>query len=296
MKNDTGGFLDIIKRLLSELSPFGASAATTWYLVWIDIAIVTALLYWLWTAIRGTRAIVLVQGVLVVTVLVAVFTLMSYFATVQWLVSNILQPTLIVSIPVVFQPELRRLLETVGQNERMQSLVTRMAIWQRSEPVSHDTRRTMVREAAKAVARMSDEQVGALIVFERSNNLDEYLNKETPRIDAPVSEIMLRQIFFPNTPLHDMAVIIRGTQIAYARVMLPLSDEMGGVKRFGTRHRAARGITEQTDAVALVVSEETGTISLFYNREMTSNLSEESVVMLLTTLLRIDETQGAVSA
>lgn len=294
--NDAFPLFEILQRLWNELSPFGATSTTRWYLIWIDIAIVTALFYWLWTAIRGTRAIVLVQGVLVLMVLVAVFTLMSFFATVQWLVSNVLQPTLIVAIPVVFQPELRRLLETVGQNERMQQLVTRMAIWQRNEPVSHDTRRSMVREVAKAVARMSDEQVGALIVFERSNNLDEYLNKETPRIDAPVSEIMLRQIFFPNTPLHDMAVIIRGTQIAYARVMLPLSEEIGGVKRFGTRHRAARGITEQTDAVALVVSEETGTISLFYNREMTSNLSEESVVMLLTTLMRIDETPGTVSA
>lgn len=286
----------ILARIWTELSPFGGATTTHWYLIWIDIAMVTALLYWLWTAIRGTRAIVLVQGVLVLMGLVAVFTLMSFFTTMQWLVSNLLQPTLIVAIPVVFQPELRRLLESVGQNERMQQLVSRMAIWQRNEPVSHDTRRTMVHEISKAVAKMSDEQIGALIVFERNNSLDEYLTKETPRIDAPVSEIMLRQIFFPNTPLHDMAVIIRGTQIAYARVMLPLSDEIGGVKRFGTRHRAARGITEQTDAVALVVSEETGTISLFYNREMTSNLSEESVLMLLTTLLRIDDSQAAVNA
>ncbi|MFM2031885.1 MAG: hypothetical protein RLZZ297_650, partial [Chloroflexota bacterium] len=251
------GSLDILWRLLAELSPFGATGTTRWYLIWLDIAIVTALLYWLWTAIRGTRAIVIVQGVLVLVVLVAVFTLMSYFTTVQWLVSNVLKPVVVVAIPVVFQPELRRLLESVGQNQRVQHLVSRLSTWQKAEPVGFEPRRAMVREVARAVARMSDEQVGALIVFERSNSLDEYLNNETPRIDAPVSDVMLRQIFFPNSPLHDMAVLIRGTQIAYARMMLPLSEELGGVKRFGTRHRAARGITEQTDAVALVVSEET---------------------------------------
>jgi uncharacterized protein (TIGR00159 family) len=201
-----------------------------------------------------------------------------------------------VAIPVVFQPELRRLLESVGQNDRFNDLWTQIREWGKDKNDTTDGRPEMIRAIAGAAIKMSTSGTGALIVFERNVGLQDYLRDNVCILDAKVTSDLVLQIFIPSSPLHDMAVIIRGDRILAARVELPLSQDIGGVKRFGTRHRAARGITEQSDAVALVVSEETGTISLFYNREMTSNLSEESIVILLTTLLHVEEKKAAVNA
>ena len=287
---------DIFWRLVTELNPFaGTGVGTSWYFIWIDIAIVTVVMYVLWGAIRGTRAIQLIQGIFVVLIVLLIVGAVTPFATMQWLVTTMLQPALVVAIPVVFQPELRRLLESLGQNDRIHDLWTQLREW-RTAKTSVDGRPDMIKAIAQAAHKMSESETGALIVFERNVGLQEYLGDTVCILDAKVSSDLIQQIFYPSSPLHDMAVIIRGERILAARVELPLSQDIGGVKRFGTRHRAARGITEHSDAVALVVSEETGTISLFYNREMTSNLSEESVVMLLMTLLHVDTQKPVVSA
>ncbi|MFM2310709.1 MAG: hypothetical protein RLY87_2831 [Chloroflexota bacterium] len=288
---------DIFWRLVTELNPFaGSGVGTSWYFIWIDIAFVTIVLYLLWGAIRGTRAIQLIQGIIVMLIVLLIVGAVTPFATIHWLVTTMLQPALVVAIPIVFQPELRRLLESLGQNGRILDLWTQLSKFvSENKDEKGDGRRAMVQTVAQSAIEMSKEGIGALIVFERNVGLQDHVGGGV-LLDARVSWQLLKQIFIPSTPLHDMAVIIRGERILAANVMLPLSDEMGGVRRFGTRHRAARGITEHSDAVALVVSEETGTISLFYNREMTSNLSEESIVMLLMTLLHVDEQKATVKA
>ena len=288
---------DIFWRLVTELNPFaGSGVGTSWYFIWIDIAFVTIVLYLLWGAIRGTRAIQLIQGIIVMLIVLLIVGAVTPFATIHWLVTTMLQPALVVAIPIVFQPELRRLLESLGQNGRILDLWTQLSKFvSENKDEKGDGRRAMVQTVAQSAIEMSKEGIGALIVFERNVGLQDHVGGGV-LLDARVSLQLLKQIFIPSTPLHDMAVIIRGERILAANVMLPLSDEMGGVRRFGTRHRAARGITEHSDAVALVVSEETGTISLFYNREMTSNLSEESIVMLLMTLLHVDEQKATVNA
>jgi len=288
---------DIFWRLFTELNPFGNSGVgTSWYFIWIDIAVVTVVLYLLWGAIRGTRAIQIIQGIIVLMIVLLLISTASPFMTLDWIVTTLLQPALVVAIPVVFQPELRRLLESVGQNDRFNDLWTQIREWGKDKNDTTDGRPEMIRAIAGAAIKMSTSGTGALIVFERNVGLQDYLRDNVCILDAKVTGDLVLQIFIPSSPLHDMAVIIRGDRILAARVELPLSQDIGGVKRFGTRHRAARGITEQSDAVALVVSEETGTISLFYNREMTSNLSEESIVILLTTLLHVEEKKAAVNA
>jgi uncharacterized protein (TIGR00159 family) len=288
---------DIFWRLFTELNPFGNSGVgTSWYFIWIDIAVVTVVLYLLWGAIRGTRAIQIIQGIIVLMIVLLLISTASPFMTLDWIVTTLLQPALVVAIPVVFQPELRRLLESVGQNDRFNDLWTQIREWGKDKNDTTDGRPEMIRAIAGAAIKMSTGETGALIVFERNVGLQDYLRDNVCILDAKVTGDLVLQIFIPSSPLHDMAVIIRGDRILAARVELPLSQDIGGVKRFGTRHRAARGITEQSDAVALVVSEETGTISLFYNREMTSNLSEESIVILLTTLLHVEEKKAAVNA
>jgi uncharacterized protein (TIGR00159 family) len=288
---------DIFWRLFTELNPFGNSGVgTSWYFIWIDIAVVTVVLYLLWGAIRGTRAIQIIQGIIVLMIVLLLISTASPFMTLDWIVTTLLQPALVVAIPVVFQPELRRLLESVGQNDRFNDLWTQIREWGKDKNDTTDGRPEMIRAIAGAAIKMSTSGTGALIVFERNVGLQDYLRDNVCILDAKVTGDLVLQIFIPSSPLHDMAVIIRGERILAARVELPLSQDIGGVKRFGTRHRAARGITEQSDAVALVVSEETGTISLFYNREMTSNLSEESIVILLTTLLHVEEKKAAVNA
>lgn len=288
---------DIFWRLFTELNPFGNSGVgTSWYFIWIDIAVVTVVLYLLWGAIRGTRAIQIIQGIIVLMIVLLLISTASPFMTLDWIVTTLLQPALVVAIPVVFQPELRRLLESVGQNDRFNDLWTQIREWGKDKNDTTDGRTEMIRAIAGAAIKMSTSGTGALIVFERNVGLQDYLRDNVCILDAKVTGDLVLQIFIPSSPLHDMAVIIRGERILAARVELPLSQDIGGVKRFGTRHRAARGITEQSDAVALVVSEETGTISLFYNREMTSNLSEESIVILLTTLLHVEDKKAAVNA
>jgi uncharacterized protein (TIGR00159 family) len=288
---------DIFWRLFTELNPFGNSGVgTSWYFIWIDIAVVTVVLYLLWGAIRGTRAIQIIQGIIVLMIVLLLISTASPFMTLDWIVTTLLQPALVVAIPVVFQPELRRLLESVGQNDRFNDLWHQIREWGKDKNDTTDGRPEMIRAIASAAIKMSTSGTGALIVFERNVGLQDYLRDNVCVLDAKVTGDLILQIFIPSSPLHDMAVIIRRERILAARVELPLSQDIGGVKRFGTRHRAARGITEQSDAVALVVSEETGTISLFYNREMTSNLSEESIVILLTTLLHVEEKKAAVNA
>lgn len=273
---------DIIQRLLRALNPIQNIQA------WLDIGLVTLMFYWLFRSLWGTRAVQLLQGIAVILVMMLFLGSVLPFTTMRWIFENVLQPALVVAIPVVFQPELRRLVESLGQTNRFQWLQFR-------RPTPSDTRLQMVKTVARAAQLLSQQNIGALIVFERNVGLQEYADRGV-FLDARISVPLLMAIFHPNAPLHDMAVLIRGERILAANVVLPLSEEMGGARRYGTRHRAARGITEHSDAVVLVVSEETGAITIVNDGQMISQLNEERIVRILTGVLQIDTNADEVPA
>jgi uncharacterized protein (TIGR00159 family) len=139
---------------------------------------------------------------------------------------------------------------------------------------------------ARAAQQLSQQNIGALIVIERSSQLQEYADRGV-LLDSRISMPLLLNIFYPNSPLHDMAVIVRGNRILAANVVLPLSEDVIGPRRYGTRHRAAKGISEQSDALAVVVSEETGAISLVQDGRLVSYLTEARLRIMLADLLRV---------
>ena len=272
--------LDQIVRLLARLNPLNGVSPL------IDIAIVTGMCYWIFKSISGTRAIQLLQGIVVMVSIVFMLGIVVRFETVRWIVVNALQPAVVVAIPIVFQPELRRLLESLGQTYQQFNF---------KRSADESGRLQMIKTVARSTTLLSQQGIGALIVIERNVGLQEYADRGV-LIDARTSTPLLMAIFHPNAPLHDMAVLIRGERILAANVVLPLSEEMGGARRYGTRHRAARGISEQSDAVVVVVSEETGVITMFHDGQMISQLNEERVATLLVELLRVDTPTVEVAA
>ncbi len=244
----------------------------------IDILVVALLFWWLLSIIRGTRAVQLLRGVTVL--LIAAFALGSVLPlqTLNWLLENAIRPALIVAIPVLFQPELRRALETLG---RSSEVVTR-----RPFGVNHNDMATTITLLVRAAQQLAQQQTGALMVIERNTGLQEYADRGVI-LDARLSVPLLLNIFFPNSPLHDLAVIIRGGRILAANAVLPLSENVVGTPRYGSRHRAALGVSEQSDAIALVVSEETGSISVATNGRMVRHLSEARLRKLLAELLNV---------
>jgi uncharacterized protein (TIGR00159 family) len=263
-----------LTRIWARLNPLTSPFAI------LDILIVAALCYWLLGVIRGTRAVQLLRGVGILLAL-AIFVgtvARDQLTTLSWLLSTIIAPTLIVGVPVLFQPELRRALETLGRSSEL--LSRPLAGLNRSELV--DTINTI----ARAAQQLSQQNIGALMVIERSSQLQEYADRGV-LLDSRISTPLLLNIFYPNSPLHDMAVIVRGNRILAANVVLPLSEDVIGPRRYGTRHRAAKGISEQSDALAVVVSEETGAISLVQDGRLVSYLTEARLRTMLADLLRV---------
>lgn len=245
----------------------------------LDIGITALLFYWLFSLIRGTRAVRLVIGIIVLFVV--------YFAAQALnlrLLPQILQTGAVVglfAIVVIFQPELRRALERIG---RVGSLAWVLA------PAESREADHVIGEVGRAAALLSAEGVGALIVLERQTGLEEVAETGV-MIHGDVSADLLRTIFAPKTALHDGAVIIRGGSILAAGAVLPLAETTVHTERFGTRHRAALGITEQSDAVVVVVSEENGQVSLVERARIVRNLSEGQLSRALRGLLHADETR-----
>ncbi len=244
----------------------------------IDIGIVAALFFWLLGVIRGTRAVQLLRGFGVILLLSFVISSVLPLDGLRWLLSNAIQPALIVAIPVLFQPELRRALESLG---RTNDLLGR-PFGRSARPEYLD----MINVVTRAAHQLSQQGIGALIVIERETGLQEYADRGVI-LDARLAGPLLLNIFFPNSPLHDMAVIIRDNRILAANVVLPLSEEIIGQRRLGTRHRAAKGISEQSDAIAIVVSEETGAVSLVHDGRIVSYLSEPRLRAMLAGLLNV---------
>ena len=218
----------------------------------VDIALVSVIFYVLLLLFRGTQAVQLLRGILVIALIAAVINQAVQMTAFKWLMTNS-AAVLLVAIPVIFQPELRRALERVG---RTAPLLVRRG--------DNATTQRVINEVIKSVEQMSERRTGALIVFEGATGLGEFIARGVP-VDAEVTSELLTTIFFPNTALHDGAVIVSGDRVAAASCVLPLTQRELADSQLGTRHRAAIGVTEQADALTVVVSEETGTISVARN-------------------------------
>lgn len=241
----------------------------------IDILIVSVIVYYLINLIRETRAMQLVKGI--------IFLFIAFFLS-QWLKLNALNYILggamqigAFAVIVIFQPELRNLLERMGRFK-----VGRIIDF--ASDTTEDDLHRVIDSIAQAAANMSATKTGALIVMERATRLGEYISTGT-MLDANVSSGLLENIFVPNTPLHDGAVIIRNNKIVTACCLLPLTANNNLSRDLGTRHRAAIGLSEVTDAVIIVVSEETGKISIALNGSLTRNLSRESLAKALKKIM-----------
>ncbi len=240
----------------------------------VDILMVTciffALMYWL----RDTQAMVLLRGVILIVVTLVLITSFVDLPAFSWLVRNSV-PAMLLAIPVIFAPEIRRALERIGRAGTMLSRfnTTNQAEFQKS-----------VHAVVTASARLSARQHGALIVMQRFDTLDEYIESGV-RMNSIVTPEVLLQIFYPNTPLHDGAVIISGNRIVAAACVMPLSSS--GIlnrspdRQMGLRHRAALGISEESDAIAVVVSEETGAISIAHAGRMIRRIDPERLENIL---------------
>lgn len=216
----------------------------------VDMAIVAFVFYKLYMLIRETRAEQLIKGIFVLLVATQASGLLQLHV-INWILRNTIQVG-VIALLIVFQPELRRALEYIGRTK----LLTKSIV-----DIEHEEIRMMSEEIAEAVGSLSRQKIGALIVLEGQIGLAEVLETGT-LINGNVSRGLLINIFIPNTPLHDGAVVIRNTEILAAGCLLPLTENQDLSKELGTRHRAAIGITERSDATVVVVSEETGAISV----------------------------------
>ena len=244
----------------------------------VDILLVALIFYGALRMFQGTQAVSLLRGILVVALVATLAA--SRLTAFNWLVRNSL-PMILVAIPVIFQPELRRALERLGRTSNLIGRTSRENVVQQ-----------VIFEIVMAVENLARQQTGALIVIEGTTGLEEYL-ETGERIDAKVSSRLLMTIFFPGTSLHDGAVVVRGDQILAAACVLPLTSRTLSDSSLGTRHRAATGITEQNDALAIVVSEETGIISVARNGRLVRRLDGQRLRRVLEDFYRLRRLPGA---
>jgi diadenylate cyclase len=240
----------------------------------LDILIVTVLIYQVLLLVRGTRAVQLALGIAVL-VLAYVGSKVFRLNTLQWVLSG-LPVAIPLALLVVFQPELRRMLEQLGRGGVLASSF--------GSNLGREETIRLVNDVARACRILSGRRTGALIVLERQTGLNDVIESGI-RVDAVLTVQLLITTFFPNTPLHDGAVVIRGKRLMAAGCLLPLSENPSLSRTLGTRHRAALGIAEATDAIAVVVSEETGSISMAREGRLSRGLTEEELKVALLDLL-----------
>lgn len=238
----------------------------------LDIVIMSYIFYRFILIIRGTRAEQLVKGVIVL-LLAMVISDQAGLDAVHWVLRQTMTVGLI-AIPIVFQPELRRALERLGRGKLLN-----LNYWN----WSNQDFDKMIDELTKAISVLAKKRIGALIVIERLTGLRDWIVTGVP-VEGIVTAELLVNIFFPRSPLHDGAVIIQGNQIVAAGCYLPLTEDPSLGKELGTRHRAGIGISEHSDAVAIIVSEETGIISVAFDRVLTRYLDEKKLRVILTDL------------
>lgn len=245
----------------------------------VDILLVTLIFFILLHTLRDTQALVLLRGVLFLVILLALLTSLADLPAFSWLIQNTL-PALLLAIPVIFAPEIRRGLERIGRAGTLFSSGRRA-----TDQETQDT----IHAVVSAAARLSARQHGALIVLQRLDSLEEY-NDTGVRLNAKVSPELLLQTFYPNTPLHDGAAVIANGRLTAASCVMPLSASgiltRSPERQMGLRHRAALGVSEVSDAVAVVVSEETGSISIAHSGRMIRRLDPERLENILTAFFQ----------
>jgi len=243
----------------------------------LDIFLVTLVFFSILLLLRDTQAMVLLRGVLLLVVLLSLLTSLVDLPAFGWLIRTMV-PTLVLAIPVIFAPEIRRGLERLGRAGSGQQV-----FWQRSL-TSKETMQQTIQAVVSACARLSARQHGALIILQRAEGLREY-TRTGVKLNAQVTPELLLQIFYPNTPLHDGAAIIAGREVLAAACVMPLSSSgilnRSPERQMGLRHRAALGTSEATDAIAVVVSEETGSISIAHGGRMIRRLDSERLENIL---------------
>lgn len=244
----------------------------------LDILVVTILFYWVLTVAQGTRALSVIRGIITLFILLWLTGSVLRLRTLNIILTAI-WPALIIAIPVIFQPELRRAFEQLGH----------AGTWLRNPFPSQDdsANEHMIDEIVRAAHQLSRLRYGALIVIERETGLQDFVDRGV-QINADISRQLLINIFFPNSPLHDAAVVIGDNRILAASVVLPLTDNISASSSLGTRHRAGVGITEESDAIAVIVSEETGQMSVAHSGRLIRNLDQDRLRRVLRTLLRVE--------
>jgi diadenylate cyclase len=245
----------------------------------VDILLVTSIFFALLTWLRDTQAMVLLRGVILIVVALILLTSLVDLPAFSWLVRNSV-PALLLAIPVVFAPEIRRALERIG---RAGSFLPTLG------KITESEFEQSIHAVVTATARLSARQHGALIIMQRLDNLDEYIESGV-RLNAMVTAEVLLQIFYPNTPLHDGAAILSGPKLVAAACVMPLSSSgilnRSPERQMGLRHRAALGISEESDAIAVVVSEETGALSIAHAGRMIRRIDPERLENILLAFFR----------
>ena len=238
-------------------------------LAMFEVFVLAVVYYYVFLFLRGTRGAQVLEGLVIVIVALQGATYFLHLNELNWLLRK-LSVYVAIALLVIFQPEIRRALAELGR-----------------QPVFNTTQQTrsVIDHLVQTVVFLADHKVGALIAIERDIGI-RAIRETGTRIDAPVVPELLSTIFFPHTPLHDGGVVIKDSRIAAASCIFPLSQQANLHKSLGTRHRAAVGLTEETDAVVVIVSEETGTISVSYRGRLSRGLDEEKLRRFLVALLK----------
>ena len=257
---------------------FDFASLWTWHTlsVVLDVLITWYFIYHLTLLIKGTKAVQLAIGIILIMV-ARVLAGWAQLTTVTFILDQIVSWS-VIGIIVIFQPEIRRGLERLG----------RVSLFSDSENSEREQQERLVKELDKAIQYMSKRRIGALITLEQKTGLEEYVETGI-KLDALVTGELLINIFIPNTPLHDGAVIIKNNRVQVASAYLPLSDNAMIPKSLGTRHRAAVGISEVTDAITVVVSEETGGVTITRNGQFMVDLSQQEYLKYLRAELVTEE-------
>ena len=264
-----------IKDVLTEM--WGVLKGFNWIADLLDIILVAVILYGAIKLIRDSKAMQLVKGILFLAVLYALVTLLKMQAS-SYLFSMLFGNLLLILV-IVFTPEIRNALESVGRTSVFN--ISNLLQIGNDDSKKQEQMTYAINAVCKEVSELSDSKIGALIVFEKDTNLGEIIKTGTG-IDAEVTPELLGNIFYPKAPLHDGAVIIRNSRVAAAGCILPLTFNSNISRELGTRHRAAIGMSEESDAVIVVVSEETGAISFAYKGRLKHGISENELRQILS--------------
>jgi len=253
----------------------------------LDILLVTLIFYAILVSVRDTQAMVLLRGMIILVVALIFLTTIFELPAFSWFIRNAV-PAMLLAIPVIFAPEIRRALERLGRAGTFT-----LPFIERNEPAQEEDMAKLIHSVTEATARLSARQHGALIVIQRQDNLDQYIETGV-QMRAHVTPELLLQIFYPDTPLHDGAVIIADGRVVAAACVMPLSAS--GVlnrtpeRQMGLRHRAALGVSEVSDAISVVVSEESGFIAISHAGRMIRRIDPGRLENILSAFFRSDDT------